>query len=39
MKSITYIRKKFGHFIELHFTTIYSKKTLKYRFNMCILIL
>ena len=39
MKSITYIRKKFGHFVELHFTMIYAKKTLKYLFIMCILIL
>ena len=39
MKSITYIRKNFGHFIELQFTTIYAKKTLKYLFIMCILIL
>ena len=39
MKSITYTRKKFGHFIELQFTTIYAKKTLKYLAIMCILIL
>ena len=31
--------KKFKHFVELHFTTIYTKKILKYLTFMCILIL